>query len=116
MNISRNEFIIRSSTAMASIGLAPLFAFAQRFSADKKIRIGIIGCGSVSNMYLPHLSKSPHVELISVCDIRYERAQQQALKFKIPNHYPSPFEPIAHFGYWIFMISIGFILPARHEE
>jgi predicted dehydrogenase len=44
--------------------------------------------GSVSNAYLPHLSKSPHVELVSACDIIPERARVQAEKFKIPNHYP----------------------------
>ncbi len=42
---------------------------------DKKIRIGIIGCGSVSTQYLPHLTQSGFVEIISVCDIIYERAQ-----------------------------------------
>jgi predicted dehydrogenase len=39
-------------------------------------------------VYLPHLSKSPHVELVSACDIIPERARAQAEKFKIPNHYP----------------------------
>ncbi len=54
----------------------------------KRIRVGVIGCGSVSNSYLPHLSKSPYVELVSACDIRPERAKRQAEKFAIPNQYP----------------------------
>ena len=36
---------------------------------NRKIKVGVIGCGSVSTKYLPHLSKSPFVEIVSVCDI-----------------------------------------------
>lgn len=54
----------------------------------KKIKVALIGCGSVSGMYLPHLSKSPHVELVSTCDIIYDRAKQRAESFNVPNHYP----------------------------
>jgi predicted dehydrogenase len=54
----------------------------------KRIRVGVIGCGSVSHSYLPHLSKCPHVELVSACDIIPERAKAQAKKFRIPNEYP----------------------------
>jgi predicted dehydrogenase len=39
-------------------------------------------------MYLPHLSKSPHVELVSTCDIIAAKAAAAADKYKIPNHYP----------------------------
>src|SRR5262245_5625974 len=53
----------------------------------KKVKVGVIGCGSVSHSYLPHLSKSPHVELVSTCDRIPERAKAQAEKFKVPNHY-----------------------------
>jgi predicted dehydrogenase len=35
----------------------------------------------------PHLKKSPYVDVISTCDIRYERAQEQARKYQVPNHY-----------------------------
>jgi predicted dehydrogenase len=55
---------------------------------DKKVKIAIIGCGSVSNMYLPNLSKNPYVKLVAACDIKPERAKEQAEKYKIPNHYP----------------------------
>lgn len=54
----------------------------------KKVKVGVIGCGSVSHAYLPHLSKCPHVELVSTCDRRPERARAQAEKFKIPHQYP----------------------------
>jgi predicted dehydrogenase len=85
--ISRQQFL--QHTAMA--GIAMLVSSIEGFALtrpDKKIRIGIIGCGSVSGQYLPHLSKSPHVELVSVCDIVYDRAKQRATEYKVPNHYP----------------------------
>src|ERR1051326_6995738 len=61
------------------------------FAADpgvKRIRTGVIGCGSVSHQYLPQLTKSPFVEVVSLCDIRYERAQKQGAKFNVANTYP----------------------------
>jgi predicted dehydrogenase len=55
---------------------------------NRKIRVAIIGCGSVSGVYLPHLSKSQYVELVSVCDIKPERAKARAEQFNVPNQYP----------------------------
>src|SRR6476646_6171149 len=87
-NITRQEFLQR--TAMAGVGLllSSLEGFAMEFP-QKKIRVAVIGCGSVSNRYLPHLSESPYVELVSTCDIIPERAIKQADAFKVPNHYPN---------------------------
>ncbi|MEX2234353.1 MAG: Gfo/Idh/MocA family oxidoreductase [Cyclobacteriaceae bacterium] len=87
MNISRKEFLEKTGSAAAALMLSSLISEARHFPQGK-IKVGLIGCGSVSNKYLPHLSKSPHVELVSVCDIRYERAKQQASKFNVPHHYP----------------------------
>jgi predicted dehydrogenase len=61
------------------------FALAR---PDKKTKVALIGCGSVSGVYLPHLSKSPFVELVSVCDIIPERAEKRAKEFNVPNYYP----------------------------
>ena len=82
-DLSRRSFV---ASGVAALPLAtPLTASVK---VEKKIRVAIIGCGSVSNSYLPHLSKCPYVELVSACDIRPERAKAQAEKFKIPNQYP----------------------------
>ncbi len=54
----------------------------------KRIRVGVIGCGSVSGKYLPHLAECPFVELVSTCDIIADRARRAAARFKVPNHYP----------------------------
>jgi predicted dehydrogenase len=88
MHISRKEFMERSGAAAAALMLSPLVLAAKELSPQRRIKIGLIGCGSVSNVYLPHLSQSPYVELVSACDIRYERAQKQSSKYNIPNHYP----------------------------
>src|SRR6476660_7740458 len=86
-NITRQEFLQR--TAMAGVGLllSSLEGFAMEFP-QKKIRVAVIGCGSVSGRYLPHLSESPYVELVSTCDIIPERAVTLAQEFKVPNNYP----------------------------
>lgn len=87
--IDRKEFL-QSFGALTVAGiLAPLAIPAQGlFPVDRKIKIAVIGCGSVSGVYLPHLSKSPYVEVVSVCDIVLERAQKRAEEFNIPNKYP----------------------------
>jgi predicted dehydrogenase len=88
MKMTRKEFVAKAGVAVSAMLVSPLLAEAEQLAGDSKIRIGLIGCGSVSNMYLPHLSKSPFVEVVSLCDIRYERAKAQAEKFKVANHYP----------------------------
>ncbi|HEY0609193.1 MAG TPA: Gfo/Idh/MocA family oxidoreductase, partial [Chitinophaga sp.] len=85
--ISRYEFLQRTTMAGISMLLTSLQGFALTLP-EKKIRVAVIGCGSVSGQYLPHLSKSPYVELVSACDIIYERVQQRAKEYNIPNHYP----------------------------
>ena len=84
--ISRQEFLQRTTLAGAAMLLSSLETLA--LSENKKIKVGVIGCGSVSTQYLPHLSKSPYVELVSACDIIPERAIQRAKEYNIPNHYP----------------------------
>lgn len=84
--ISRKEFLQHTAIAGAAVLLSSLKVWAGA-TADKKIRVGIIGCGSVSTQYLPHLSKSPYVELVSTCDIIYDRAKQAAATYNIPGHY-----------------------------
>ncbi|MFN8357004.1 MAG: Gfo/Idh/MocA family oxidoreductase [Spirosomataceae bacterium] len=87
-SINRKEFLQQCGLLGVAAMLSPFVTDAAPSPADKKIRIGVIGCGSVSNMYLPHLSKSPYVELVSTCDIIPERAQKAAEKYHIPHHYP----------------------------
>ncbi len=55
----------------------------------KRIRAGLIGCGSVSGQYLPSLTQCPFVEVVSLCDIKPERANRRAGEFHVAHHYPN---------------------------
>jgi predicted dehydrogenase len=83
--LNRRDFA--KTTLLAGTALASGFMPAAG-QEPTRIRIGVIGCGSVSNAYLPVLTKCPYVEVVSLCDIRPERARKQSEKFKISHHYP----------------------------
>jgi predicted dehydrogenase len=86
--LTRRDFTKTTLLAGAAVASGALTAFAADAPA-RRIRTGVIGCGSVSNAYLPNLTKSPFVEVVSLCDIKPERAKRQAERFKIPHHYPN---------------------------
>jgi predicted dehydrogenase len=81
-NMSRLQFL----NVVAASGAASLLSSLETFALDneaKKIRVAIIGCGSVSNRYIPHLQSSALIEIVSLCDIRYERAVVQNEQYKV---------------------------------
>ncbi|WP_223588914.1 Gfo/Idh/MocA family protein [Neobacillus bataviensis] len=50
----------------------------------KKLKIGIIGCGNISSIYLENCQKFPHLELAACADLDIQRAQSQAETFGVP--------------------------------
>lgn len=51
---------------------------------DKKVRIGIIGCGGIANgKHMPNLKKIPEVEMVAFCDIVKERAVKAAEEYGV---------------------------------
>jgi predicted dehydrogenase len=89
----RRGFLGRSGAAAAAVALGggmleEQVSAAKEGANPKRIRVGVIGCGSVSNAYLPHLAKCHHAEVVSTCDIIPERAEKQARQFHIDHHYP----------------------------
>ena len=88
--INRRVFVEQSLGLTAAATLSSWAAPARATKQDKpkRTRVGVIGCGSVSHVYLPHLSACPYVELVSACDIKPERAKRQAARFQIPHQYP----------------------------
>lgn len=84
--LSRSDFL--KSLGVLGAGSLMSSSAGERAFSGQRVRVGVIGCGSVSNMYLPHLSRSPFVELVSVCDIRPERADAQGEKYNVRNRYP----------------------------
>src|SRR5205807_4478643 len=84
--MNRREFT--KTTLLAGSALASGVSAFGAEGAPRRVRTGVIGCGSVSNSYLPVLTKSPFVEVVSLCDIKPERAKRQAEHFKIAHYYP----------------------------
>lgn len=80
--ISRQEFLKMTATAGAAMLLSSLESFAKEVKASK-LRVAVIGCGSVSNRYIPHLQSSPLIEVVSLCDIKYERAVAQKKQYNV---------------------------------
>lgn len=85
-HVTRRDFT--KTTLLAGAALASGALSAPAAAPARRIRTGVIGCGSVSHSYLPVLTKSPFVEVVSLCDIKPERARKQAEKFKVAHHYP----------------------------
>jgi predicted dehydrogenase len=81
-NISRQKFLQYTASAGAAMLLSSLEGFARERD-DKKLRIGVIGCGSVSNRYLPQLLSSQLLQVVSLCDIKYDRAVNQNQKYNV---------------------------------
>jgi len=87
---SINRRYFTKTTLLAGAALAS--GAASALAADeptKRMRTGLIGCGSVSNQYLPQLTNCPFTEVVSLCDIKPERAKHQAERFKVAHHYPN---------------------------
>jgi predicted dehydrogenase len=80
--LDRRQFFRISALAGAGLLTSSLENWAMS-SAEKKIKVAVIGCGSVSNMYLPQLLSSDKIEVVSLCDIRYERAVAQNAKYNV---------------------------------
>jgi predicted dehydrogenase len=79
---SREQFIKSTAMTAAALLVSSLEGWAHAFP-EKKIRVAVIGCGSVSNRYIPQLLSSKFIELVSLCDIRYERAVTQNKEYKV---------------------------------
>jgi predicted dehydrogenase len=80
--ISRQDFMKQTASACAALLLSSLEGFALEVKSAK-LRVAIIGCGSVSNRYIPHLQTSSLIEIVSLCDIKYERAIEQNNQYNV---------------------------------
>jgi predicted dehydrogenase len=80
--ISRERFLKMTALAGAGLLVTSLESWAVSTHA-KKIRVAVIGCGSVSNRYLPQLQSSSLIEVVSLCDIKYDRALAQNKQYKV---------------------------------
>ena len=81
-SIDRRRFLRVSAAAGAGMLVSSLESLATSTSV-KKIKVAVIGCGSVSNMYLPQLLASEMIDVVSLCDIKYDRAVAQNKKYNV---------------------------------
>ena len=80
--ISREKFLKTTALAGAALLVSSLEGWAASLP-DKKLRVAVIGCGSVSNRYIPQLLSSKWIEVVSLCDIKPERAVAQNKEYKV---------------------------------
>jgi predicted dehydrogenase len=54
----------------------------------KTVKIGFVGCGAISGIYLENITKTfREIEIIGVCDLIRERAENAVKKYNIPKLY-----------------------------
>ena len=51
---------------------------------DKKLKIALVGCGSIGGTHLLAYSKNPKVEIYALCDINEERLNAKADLYNVP--------------------------------
>ena len=79
--MNRAAFLQNTALAGAAVLLSSLESFAKEHS--KIINVAIVGCGSVSNRYIPHLQSSSLVKIVGLCDIIHERALGQNKQYNV---------------------------------
>ena len=53
---------------------------------ERKVRIGIIGCGGIANgKHMPALAAQPNAEMVAFCDIIVERAEAAKKQYGTPD-------------------------------
>lgn len=71
-----------------SIGQEASIRMSEKTKAirsSKRIRVGIVGAGFISDFHIRALKAVPEAELVAVCDVEVTRAQELGRKWGIPN-------------------------------
>lgn len=84
---NRRKFLHLTGLSAAALAISPRFAFAQnRFSEERKIRIGIIGGGFGTSFFF---HEHPNCTVEAVSDLRPERRELLMKVYKCNRTYPS---------------------------
>ena len=78
---------------------------------SQRTRVGIIGCGNISEVYARKLSSLPSVELLACADLAPERAGELAERHAIPQT-PSPEQLLADDA---IEVVVNLTIPAAHQ-
>jgi predicted dehydrogenase len=77
----------------------------------ERVKVGVIGCGNISGIYLQNGSRFGHMEIVACADMVIERAQAKATEYGIAAY--SVDELLAHPD---IEIVINLTIPAAHGE
>ncbi|MBP1992971.1 Gfo/Idh/MocA family protein [Paenibacillus eucommiae] len=77
-----------------------------------KVKVGIIGCGNISGIYMQNIPKFKHLELVACADLDVDRAKAKAAEYGIGHAYTVD-ELLADPE---IQIVINLTLPAAHAE
>ena len=59
----------------------------------KTVKIGFVGCGAISGIYLENITKRfKEIEIAGVCDLIPERAENAAKQYNVPKIYKDMYE------------------------
>ena len=47
----------------------------------KPVKVGVVGCGNISQIYFTNLKTYPEIELVAAADIDLDRARMRAEEF-----------------------------------
>lgn len=61
-----------------------------------KLKVGVIGAGSISSMHMDAYAKNQEVELYAICDMNRDRAEAKAEHYRIPHVYSNVEEFLAN--------------------
>jgi predicted dehydrogenase len=81
-------------------------------SGDAAVKVGVIGCGKISGIYLENGAIFDDVEIVACSDLVLERAEAQAQEYGIPRAY-SPKELLADEEV---EIVLNLTIPVAHAE
>ena len=62
---------------------------------EKKVRIGIIGCGAIGSVHADAYAKVANAELVALCDILPDRLKEKAERHNVPKTYATHHELLA---------------------
>src|SRR4051812_29765586 len=54
------------------------------------IKVGVIGCGNISSIYLENCAKFNNLEVLACADLDLERAMMKAAQYDVPRAVPVP--------------------------
>lgn len=87
MNTNRREFLKKTSTLTAGIGLSSVISAKTvqnvfTNSSTQKVNLGVIGVGMGCRNLQGALTDNPWVHCLGLCDVNQNRLEEQAARFK----------------------------------